>query len=340
MKQERIAYFQWLRFFAAAAVVLMHTAANKWMSISFQTEQWEILNVYDSLVRWPVPIFIMISGAIFLPRRTELRDVLKTYIPRLAIAYGFWCGVYTFAAWRMGTPARELPLKFLQGHYHLWYIPFLWGIYLAVPFLQRIVREERLADQLLAVSYVVGLLIPWLADLLVLVFPEGSQHVRTVEGDLSFAFFMDHLFFLVLGHRLHQRELTPGQRRLIYAAGILSVALTAAATRWSSSLAGIQNSLFYDSTAPGNVCAAAALFVFAKYHLHTLPRAVGSLAQASFGVYLMHPLIIESLSAHGIHVLAFDPWLSVPVLSVGILGVCWLASWLLARIPVVGKYLV
>ena len=88
--KPKTAYFEWLRLFAAAAVVLMHTAAKRWLSISHTIPEWEVLTLWDSLVRWPVPIFIMITGALFLPRKTELKTALGRYIPGWRCA--FWSG--------------------------------------------------------------------------------------------------------------------------------------------------------------------------------------------------------------------------------------------------------
>ena len=38
--KPKTAYFEWLRLFAAAAVVLMHTAAKRWLSISHTAPEW------------------------------------------------------------------------------------------------------------------------------------------------------------------------------------------------------------------------------------------------------------------------------------------------------------
>ena len=157
--KNKTAYFEWLRLFAAGAVVLMHTAANRWLSISHTVPEWEVLTWWDSLVRWPVPIFIMITGALFLPRKTELKGMLTRYIPRMAVCFLLWSAVYNLYS-------GELTLQTLaSGHYHLWYLPFLCGVYLMLPFLQKIAEDDALTDQLLAVSLVIGVLIPWLVKL-------------------------------------------------------------------------------------------------------------------------------------------------------------------------------
>ena len=114
-KKERIACIQWLRIFAAAAVVVMHTAAVVWNRTPMDAAPWKILTVYDALVRWPVPVFAMITGALFLPRKTELKTVLKRYIPRMLFLFVLWSGLYVRYRYLHGLPAEKLWLEFANG---------------------------------------------------------------------------------------------------------------------------------------------------------------------------------------------------------------------------------
>lgn len=332
--KTKTAYFEWLRLFAAAAVVLMHTAAKRWLSISHTIPEWEVLTLWDSLVRWPVPIFIMITGALFLPRRTELKTALGRYIPRMAVGFLVWSGVY--ALYR-----GELTLNGLvSGYYHLWYLPFLCGVYLTLPFLQKIAEDDRLADQLLAVSLTVGTLFPWLVKLGELLLPESRGLLGTLAGLVNYTFFFDHISLLLLGHRLHRTELSRKQRRVVYLLGLLGVSVTGIATIWATNRTDFQNSLFFDFAAPNNLCAAAALFVFAKQHLRSLPKWVAVPAKHSFGIYLVHALVIDLLADRGYHVLTWDPVWSVPVLSAVVFAISLTLAALLRRIPLIGKWIV
>jgi surface polysaccharide O-acyltransferase-like enzyme len=65
MANNRIISFDVLRILAAFAVVMLHVTSDR-LTTSFPSNEWEIRNVYDSFVRWCVPVFVMISGALFL----------------------------------------------------------------------------------------------------------------------------------------------------------------------------------------------------------------------------------------------------------------------------------
>ncbi|MFZ4557738.1 MAG: acyltransferase family protein, partial [Pseudanabaena sp.] len=55
------------RIFAVIAVIVLHVSAIVVVGIKdFNDPQWWFGNIYDSMVRWCVPVFVMISGALLL----------------------------------------------------------------------------------------------------------------------------------------------------------------------------------------------------------------------------------------------------------------------------------
>lgn len=338
MAKEKTAYFEWLRLLAAAAVVMMHTAGSKWMSFSYTLPVWEHMTRWDSLVRWPVPIFIMITGALFLPRKTGLKTMVTRYIPRIVICYLIWSYIYA-AEGVKETLEKVTPEQVAAGRYHLWYLPYLCGVYLTIPFLQKIAEDDRLTDQLLGVSLIFGALVPWLVKAGAFFLPEQAKLLQTLGKKLNYPFFLNHLSLLLLGHRLHKTELRPWQRRTLYVLGLAAVAVTGPATIWITEQGKIQNSLFFEICAPNNLLAAAAIFVFARQHLTKLPRPVAFLAKCSFGVYLCHDLVLTRLAEEGYHVLTYDAAWYIPVLAAEVFLISLVIAAVLRSIPLVGKYL-
>lgn len=338
--KKTIPYFEWLRLFAAAAVVLMHTAGKHWSSVSHTDPAWATLTAWDSLVRWPVPIFVMITGALFLPRKTDLRQILRRYIPRTVAAFALWSGLCALYGLSRGAGREQTILNFVTGHYHLWYLPFLCGVYLTIPFLQKIVTDERLEKQLLVLSLGLGIFFPWACDALAALVPGWSGVVRSLQNSLNYTFFLDLLGLLLLGHWLHRREISRKTRGILYALGILGVAVTAAATLWASRRLGFQTSLFFDMKSPNTLLTAVALFVFAKYNLKTLPRPVSWAAQCSFGIYLSHALVIDILNDFGIHALTRSPIWLTPALAAAVFAISFGITAVIRKIPVFGKIFV
>lgn len=70
-------------------------------------------------------------------------------------------------------------------------------------------------------------------------------------------------------------------------------------------------------------------------------RYICKLSRYSFGVYLVHALVIETLNkVFRFNTLIFNPVISVPVVCIVVSVISLAVSWVLHRIPVLNKYVV
>lgn len=131
-KNSRIAYLDILRIIAIFGVITQHVCAPGYLLL-LGTHNWYIYSIGEGQ-KWAVPLFVMISGAIFLnPKKNiSIKNILKKYIPRLLFAYLFWLVVYALIA-----PTWSVP------YYHLWFLPMLIGVYLLIPITRKIASDER-----------------------------------------------------------------------------------------------------------------------------------------------------------------------------------------------------
>lgn len=75
---KRILYVDILRILSIIAVIILHfTAELLTSSNDFNTSSWWINNLFNSISRFAVPVFFMISGAMIL--RTEIRSYPEFY---------------------------------------------------------------------------------------------------------------------------------------------------------------------------------------------------------------------------------------------------------------------
>lgn len=75
--EKRRYYLDVLRIVAICAIVLLHVAGSYWYQLSVYTSEWQAINLYDCITRWGVPVFVMISGALFLDPARE-QPIKKT----------------------------------------------------------------------------------------------------------------------------------------------------------------------------------------------------------------------------------------------------------------------
>ena len=111
--QNRAYYLDVLRIIATLAVVTLHVSAQNWDTVDIHSFAWHVFNFFDSLVRWAVPVFIMISGAVFLDndRPLSIRKLYRKNVLRLVIVYFVWATVYAVDKWIMGATLKDVILS-------------------------------------------------------------------------------------------------------------------------------------------------------------------------------------------------------------------------------------
>lgn len=150
-ENKRILYFDILRIIACFAVIMLNLT-SKWFNIlSLNTQSWMVLNVYNGLAHVAVPVFVMISGALFLnpEKNVELSVLLKKNVLRIAVAFVFWSGVYSILDRLQGVRMRDIMFGFLSGHDHLWFLYMIAGLYLVTPLLRKLTESEKLTKYFL-----------------------------------------------------------------------------------------------------------------------------------------------------------------------------------------------
>ena len=93
-EQNRTYYLDCLRVLATFSVMILHISAQNWYSTDVISFEWNVFNFYDSIVRWTVPVFVMISGALFLDREHTVQQLYGKYIFRIVTAFIFWSVAY------------------------------------------------------------------------------------------------------------------------------------------------------------------------------------------------------------------------------------------------------
>ena len=97
---ERARYIDSLRVLAAIAVVIIHVSAHNYTSPVTSTA-WHIVMFYDGCSRWAVPVFVMISGTVFLKLKADIsvKDLVCKYTYRLLRVFFLWSLFYIFLSY-------------------------------------------------------------------------------------------------------------------------------------------------------------------------------------------------------------------------------------------------
>ena len=145
----RLAYADLLRVMAMLAVIVLHVSGGWLESLPVGTADWHALNVWDSLCRWCVPVFVMCSGMFLLDPKKALSwpSLFLRYILRMVTALLFWGTAYRLlyelvaGTLRPASLPRVLYAVILGNtETHLWYLTMTIGLYLLTPLLRAFVR--------------------------------------------------------------------------------------------------------------------------------------------------------------------------------------------------------
>ena len=341
-----------LRVLATCAVVLMHvlTGATDVTDASIVPEYRSLLLSVMDLVTWCVPIFLLISGYLFLnPERTLTYPVMiKKYCRRIALAILLF-GV-PYAASELVVAERTFRIRMipealkmtLMGHTwsHMWYLYLILFLYLITPHLKKVLRVLQVwgVVAMMAVIFLVSSVSPFLNKVL-----DVNSIPVLPDGGVYFLYYLCGYFFAV-------REVCVDKGRNVWLTA--AVAVLALGMILSRTLAGFSIQMAYNY--PFTVLLAVLLFAAGwngSIKKHRIPwQEAGAL---SFAVYLVHPVYVNLLYKFvkitpftvleqcGVQSVAAGQAVLILLLAAFCLVVLALATataWVLRKIPVLRKY--
>ena len=341
-----------LRVLATCAVVLMHvlTGATDVTDASIVPEYRSLLLSVMDLVTWCVPIFLLISGYLFLnPERTLTYPVMiKKYCRRIALAILLF-GV-PYAASELVVAERTFRIRMipealkmtLTGHTwsHMWYLYLILFLYLITPLLKKVLSVLPVwgVVAMMAVIFLGSSVAPFLNKVL-----DVNSIPVLPDGGVYFLYYLCGYFFAV-------REVCVDKGRNVWLTA--AVAVLALGMILSRTLAGFSIQMAYNY--PFTVLLAVLLFAAGwngSIKKHRIPwQEAGAL---SFAVYLVHPVYVNLLYKFvkitpftvleqcGVQSVAAGQTVLILLLAAFCLVVLALATataWVLRKIPVLRKF--
>lgn len=273
MKSNRVIYLDCLRVIATMAVIILHTAASQWYITPVNSLNWKILNIYDSLVRWCVPMFLMISGVFFLDptKNISKKDIFHKYIKRILIAIIFWGLLYGFIALFaksfinhekiVSYDIIKIFAKFIFGPpwYHLWFLYLIIGVYMLTPIFRTFISSSKKEDieYILILFFLLGLLLPTINSILISINQKYSINFSIVE-------LTGYVGYYFAGYYFYKNEISKKLKYLIYLFGIISAICTILITSYLSLLKGEPNGFLYGYLLPTTMFETYAIFLVFK----------------------------------------------------------------------------
>ena len=353
---NRTLYYDILRIVATFAVILLHVSCSYWDTNTFNLD-WNVRNIYDSLVRWCVPIFVMISGALFLNPQKQIftKKLYTKNIVRIISAFFLWSFIYTIYQYVFinNQDITTLIVYFFNGPYHFWFLYMIVGLYITVPILRQITKDISTTKYFLIIAFIFTFVLPVLLTSISTALPVLTSKSIGISAILFKYFESLELYtiagysgYFILGYYLNY-IFNPSKRQLkfIYSLGIISFILIATFTASISYIKGGLSEDFYDYLTLFVLFEAIAVYLFVKNFTPKLKlslkaiKIITYLSNISFGIYCVHILVLSILSIIGFSSTRFNTIISIPIISVLTFIISSLIAICLHKIPFCRKYM-
>ncbi|MCG3766961.1 acyltransferase [Vibrio cincinnatiensis] len=296
---KRVIFFDLLRCVAAFAVITIHVLAPYRYGLGVIPDgQWMTAVTLNSVSRWAVPVFILISGALMLsdPRPFQWRYYLQRRLGKVVIPFLIWSLFYAYLS---GWSARGFDLAMVwrsvvafpqhETYYHLRFFYYFIPLYFIIPGLHWLV--QRVDDGFWYVWVGAWLLTTWL-------------YLCGIEGIWSQQWWL-FSGYLPLGYLLYQK--LPMNKLTVSVAvgfGIAALGITTYSVIHLSLQEGsytVGRWLSYKTV--NVVCVAVMVFVVCRAWAEKLPNALQTfirvISQYSLGIYLLHPIFLWPMKTYG-----------------------------------------
>jgi len=339
-KNTSIVWLDNARIIAIFAVVFLHTAAYVVAGEELGASYWWIGNIYEASVRWSVPVFVMMSGALLLGlnKNEDIVEFYKKRAGRLLIPTIFWSLFFIF--WfplESGITLISVIKSVLTGrpHYHLWFLYMILGLYVFTPYLRKIYSNSSKNERIIFTGVV--FLIAMLDYAYLKLNPETSLGVGTTTMSALFIdWFLMYIPYFFLGEiikdstRIYSTKILLGL--FLFTVSLSSAFLFIFTTHVTPSSADYSYGYLSIFVVPMSI----AIF----YLLKKLNKPIFGLkftekiSRLSLGIYLVHPIFLDKIKDI---LLEYNPIVAIPAATIVVFLISLFLSLIISRVPYINK---
>lgn len=299
-------------------------------------------SVFNSIARISVPLFFMISGALMLGRDINVKKLMGR-IGHFVFVLVVWTLVYViFDIKYMGyTFAKEqyITLIFDNLKPHLWFMYVIIGLYMVLPFARILIKNM---DRTLRRYFMVLWLVFCGGSLLLRIILEWFEIKTTLSYEIPIVQGTYYLGYFMAGRIIYERLQECNLPRKIWSLAIF-VAATSVTVLGTISYS-FRDKKFYNVFLSYRnlpiMLAAISVFVFIlslpQIKSERLKKVLAFLAPRLFGIYLIHIIFFDIL-IKSVDMLKINSFIGIPLSSLGIMLVSFVAVFVISLIPGVRK---
>ena len=349
--KDRVYYIDYLRIISCIAIVLLHVNLNLWNTSIVGSTNFNISAIFSLLVRFAVPIFFMLSGALFLSKKEiDIKRLYTKNILKLLIILVLWLPIHGifFYTHNIGNVIDSMPklysailyTMYNSNNYQFWFIITLLGIYVILPVLKKIADDEKLLKYVLILFFIFQILVFSLTVII------GTNNLFSkILILLSPETILLYPGYFLLGYYLYKTDLSKNKKWLSYTLGVLSILYGIIFTIVFSNMHR-KYSLFIDNNSIiTTYFMSIMVFNIFKYFFKDKKvsdkssKIIIYLSDCTLGIFILHFLVKWTLESV-INIYFTTPIITVPLFTIIITFISLILTSLIKKIPIIGKYII
>lgn len=345
-KKIRLEYIDLLKFLSIFAIIAVHV-----FKVWQYPQIWNIdIYAFSNFVKFGVPVFVMISGALLLNKDIEIIPFLKKRIARIVYPFIFYYIITSiFIVFIMNSTHDQVTNIFAFR----WYFWMIIGVYLSIPIINKFIQNASEFE----IKYFLYLF------LIASVFYDITYYFG-IEQYLYLNLFVSPFGYLVLGYYLSKHDFKISTNRLIAIAIILFILATFAKFCGQMNIIPMTENYLHSSSPIVSswldlnifeIIQASSVFLICRYIYESgsglfsyvkrflqkgiVSKFILSVSRASYGMYLIN--LIPCFLYYYLRKIPFsgtEICMLILALSVATFIISWLVIVILGKIPYI-KYL-
>ncbi|GHU81162.1 membrane protein [Clostridia bacterium] len=341
-------YLDIARVVATITVVLFHVNAQVNLDGGNFGADFYFTNFVMLIETWAVPVFIMISGVLFLDPNRDVK--IKSHIIKIALILLFWGGIIynvivttiinkSFSPSYILIGIYNVLIGKMEYAYQFWYLYIIIGLYSITPVLRAFVKTapKKQLQAFIAVAFIVFTVLP--------VICENFSFTDYEIFTKTFCFFGGYSGYYMLGYYLDTYKICKKRFLALSVATVISILI---AYIFKIEIFGfVLSEITYSYSSPYTVLVSA--FVFCAFQLlssknfsQKFLKLLLFLSKHSLGIYILHVMIITGLSKmFGLTpgFAGLPAFVTVPLLVILVFSLSLLGSVTISKIPIVKKFI-
>ncbi len=308
MKKKTFLSYDALRIISILAVILTHATSYFIRHYHFPDEEYTLSGIINGPVRFAVPVFVMITGALMLQEtREDMAPVpfYRMYLVRFLIILASWLVIYA-AYYHVLIPyihgdeiswyaAVDMMLHAKEQAVALWYMYLVVGLYLMLPYLKLITKK---ANKKYIQAFVIIAIFVQFLPIFTNFLTKGTLLETTIfSSENCLTLFTGFTTYLLLGWYLSSFEIAKKNRIILYISGLTMLILHPILQYLIRPHTPDIRLSLVSALSLFELIPAAAIFLFVVQACgnKTSSHAIQWLGKATFGVFLIHYPILDAI---------------------------------------------